>query len=165
MKPQTRNSKPETPNSKLDKAMDMCSRREYCRKEVFEKAVAWGCTPAEASQLVDVLVEQNFIDERRYTEAFVKDKLRLNKWGRVKIGYMLRRQNIDKSLITEVFSEIDETEYRQIFVAALLKKYTSIRRKDNILEVKAILFRFVTSRGLEPDIADEEISKFIIHNS
>ena len=148
--------KPETQN----KAMQLCSRREYCRKEMFDKLVSWGCTFAEASDVVEFLVEQKFVDERRYTEAFVKDKLRFNKWGRVKIAYMLRGQNIDRNMIVEVLSEIDEAEFKQILAGELQKKYKTIR--GNIFEIKGKLFRFAASRGFEAEMINEAIDKIII---
>jgi len=125
---------------------------------MFDKAVSWGCTPVEARELVDFLVSQKFVDERRYTEAFVRDKLRFNKWGRVKIAYMLRSQNIDKEIITDVLAEIDETEYQQILSNELQKKFKSIRQ-GNFFEISGKLFRFAASRGFEPEIVNEEISK------
>ena len=148
--------KPET----KEKAMQWCSRKECCRKEVFDKALSWGCTSVEARELVDFLVEQKFVDERRYTEAFVNDKLRFNKWGRVKIAYMLRGQNIERNMILEVLSEIDETEYQQILTGELQKKYRSIRR-GNAFEISGKLFRFAASRGFEPEIINGLIFKMI----
>jgi len=141
-----------------EKVMQMCSRRECCRKDIIDKAVSWGCTPAEARELVDFLVEQKFVDERRYTEVFVKDKLRFNKWGKVKITYMLRNQNIDKNIMTDILTEIDEAEYLQILTTELQKKCKTI--KDvNHYEIKRKLFRFAASRGFEPEIINEAISK------
>ena len=142
-----------------DKAMQYCSRKECCRKEVFDKAVAWGCTPAQARELVDFLVEQKFVDERRYTEAFVKDKLRFNKWGRIKIAYMLRAQNIDRNTVMDVLSEIDQTEYCRLLTDELQKKCRTVR--GNTFEVKGKLFRFAASRGFEPEITNEIISKMV----
>jgi len=142
-----------------EKAMHFCSRKECCRKEVFDKSVSWGCLPAEAQEVVDFLVEQKFVDERRYTEAFVKDKLRFNKWGRVKIAYMLRSQEIDRNTIMDVFSEIDETEYCRILSDELQKKYKTIR--GNEFEIKGKLFRFATSRGFESDMVNETIHKIM----
>jgi len=145
--------KPETKN----KAMQLCSRREYCRKEIFDKLISWDCTPTEVCEVVDFLVEQGFMDERRYTEAFAKDKIRFNKWGRVKIAYMLRTQNIDRNMTLEVLSEIDETDYRQILAGELQKKYKTLR--GNIFEIKGKLFRFAIGRGFEPDLVTEMISQ------
>jgi len=143
-----------------EKAMQWCSRREYCRKDMFDKAVSWGCTLAEAQEVVDFLVEQKFVDDRRYTEAFVKDKLRFNKWGRVKIAYMLRAQNIDRAIISDVLSEIDETEYHRILTGELQKKYKTIR--GDTFGIRGKLFRFAASRGFEPEIINEVIEKIVV---
>ncbi|MDR1154251.1 MAG: recombination regulator RecX [Bacteroidales bacterium] len=139
-----------------EKAMQRCSRREYCRRDIFEKVVSWGCTPVEAREVVDFLVEQRFVDDRRYTEAFVRDKLQFNKWGRVKIAYMLRAQNIDKVMVVEILSEIDELEYRQVLTSELQKKYRTLR--GTAFEIRGKLFRFATSRGFEPEMINEAIS-------
>ena len=140
--------------------MQWCSRKECCCKEMFDKALSWGCTSAEARELVDFLVEQKFVDERRYTEAFVKDKLRFNKWGRVKIAYMLHLQNVNKEIVMDVLSEIDEEEYQQLLTGELQKKYRTIRR-ENPFEISGKLFRFAASRGFEQEMIKEEIFKMI----
>ena len=140
--------------------MQWCSRKECCRKEMFDKAVSWGCTPAEAHELVDFLVEQKFVDERRYAEAFVKDKLRFNKWGRVKIALMLRMQKIDNNIIMDVMSGIDQTEYQQVLTGELQKKLKTIRQ-GNSFEKIGKLFRFAASRGFEPEMINEEIFKMM----
>ena len=142
-----------------EKAMRFCSRKECCRKEIYDKSVSWGCTNAEAHEIVDFLVEQKFVDEDRYTEAFVKDKLRFNKWGRVKIAYMLHSQNIDKNIILDVFSGIDETEYCRILFEELKKKYKTINGKP--IEIRKKLFCFATGRGFESDIVHNTISKIV----
>ena len=138
--------------------MQWCSRKECCCKEMLDKVVAWGSTPDEARELVDFLIEQKFVDERRYAEAFVRDKLRFNKWGRVKIAYMLRMQNIDKKMILDVLSEIDPTEYQQILSGELQKKIKTIRQ-GNSFENSVKLFRFAISKGFEPEMINEEILK------
>ena len=142
-----------------EKAMQRCSRREYCRKDMFDKAVSWGCTLAEAQKVVDFLIEQKFVDDCRYAKAFVKDKLRFNKWGRVKIAYMLRAQNIDRDIVKNILSEIDETEYNNILTGELQKKIKTI--SGNAFEVRGKLFCFATSRGFEPEMINEVIDQIV----
>ena len=144
-------------NVAKEKALQWCSRREYCRKEISDKLVSWGCSSVEACEVVDFLVEQKFIDERRYTEAFAKDKLRFNKWGRVKIAYMLRNLNVDSNMVMDVLSEIDETEYQRILTGELHKKYKTLR--GNIFEINGKLYRFAIGRGFESSIVNEIITR------
>ncbi len=143
-----------------EKAGRLCSRKEYCSKEIYEKIISWGCTPEESQTVVAFLTEQKFIDDRRYTAAFVKDKLRFNKWGRIKIMYMLRMQGIDESVVWEALSEVSEGEYEQILTTELKKKIKT-GLSGNIFEVKSKLFRFAASRGFEPDVINVILQKLI----
>lgn len=146
-----------------DKAMQWCSRRECCYRDMFDKAVSWGCTSAEAREVVDFLVEQKFVDDRRYTEAFVRDKLRFNKWGRVKIVYMLHAQGIDRTTVSDVLSRIDETEYNKILNDELHKKRRTL--SGNAYEIRGKLFRFAASRGFEPEMINKAIDNILIPRS
>jgi regulatory protein len=73
---------------------------------------------------------------------------------------MLRGQNIDRCTVMDVFSEIDETEYLLILTGELQKKCKTIRGIGDY-EKKGKLFRFAASRGFEPEIINEAISKLI----
>ena len=144
----------------LAKLKDLCSRRECCRKEVFEKALSQGCSQTEADKIVETLVEQKFVDDRRYAEAFVRDKLRFNKWGKIKIVYILRSQDIDRKIIDDILSEIDYKQYKEILRHELEKKYKS-GVQGSIYEIKGKLFRFATSKGFESYVVGEEISQLL----
>ena len=142
--------------------MQLCSRKEHSRKEILDKIVSRGCGHAQAEEIVNFLVEHKFVDDHRYTAAFVKDKMRFNKWGRVKIAYMLRMQGIENDMITDVFSETDDTEYLEILTGELQKKLKSL--KGNTYEIKGKLFRFATSRGFEADIVNQAICEIRMKN-
>ncbi len=135
----------------LSKAMQCCSRKEYNSRAMLEKIISWGCVQEDAQSIVNALIEQKFIDDRRYTEAYVKDKLHFNKWGRIKMAYMLRMQGIDETIIRTALNDLEENEYKQILGDELAKKYKTIR-SDNITETKGKLFRFAASRGFETDV-------------
>jgi regulatory protein len=143
-------------DSAKEKAMRWCSRREYFRKEMFEKIISWGCTPQDAHTVVDFLVEQRFIDDVRCAEAYVRDKLRFNGWGRIKIAYMLRMQGIDASAVHHALSGIDEHQYENLLKAELTKKHKTVRGETTVA-VKGKLFRFAAGRGFEPDVINKVI--------
>ena len=118
-----------------EKAMNLCSRREYSRKEMFEKVISWGCLPADAQTVVDFLVKHNFIDDRRYAETFVKDKFKFNKWGRIKLTYMLYKQGIGDSDIRAGISAIDEDDYINLLTNELYKKRKTIKKFYEIVSL------------------------------
>ena len=48
-----------------------------------------GASADAADSITDRLVDENFINEQRYTQAFVHDKFSLNRWGKNKIAATL----------------------------------------------------------------------------
>ena len=74
--------------------MDLCGRKEYCRSEITEKLAVRKLSPGDIDHILLALEKEKFIDEDRYAGTFTRDKLRLNRWGKVKIRYLLRQKKI-----------------------------------------------------------------------
>ena len=62
-----------------------CSIAEHSRLDVYEKMRKWGTSEEIILRILDKLETENYINEERYSCAFVKDKYRFSKWGKVKI--------------------------------------------------------------------------------
>ena len=77
-------------NTALVKAMAECSRREFCSYDIHNKLRLWGIGNTDSEKIIGILIKENFINETRYATAFVKDKFRYNKWGKVKIASNLK---------------------------------------------------------------------------
>lgn len=132
----------------LRRAAAYCSSAERCLQEVRKKIEASGL-PAEAvDRMLARLVQEKFIDERRYSRSFVNDKLRFNKWGRIKIGYELQKKKIPADIREETLSEIDEESYRRILYDLLKTKKKTTRGKDE-RDLFYKLLRFAAGRGFE----------------
>jgi regulatory protein len=135
----------------LGKAAAACSTTEYCRLDMAEKLKRWGQQPPAIERILRRLEAERFMDEERYARAFVRDKYRFAKWGRVKIAGMLRQKAIPQAVIRRALDEeIDETEYRRLLREALLAKQKSIRA-DSDYERNGKLIRFAMGRGYEPE--------------
>ena len=133
----------------LKYGMDLCARQERCRSEVLEKLEARKISPDNIEKILDSLVKEKFIDENRYANAFTRDKLKFNKWGKMKIRLMLHRKQIPEREIQHALSQIDEEFYRQILREELSKKRRTIKG-GNAFDIRGKLFRFATQRGFEP---------------
>ena len=97
------------PQKVADRLRGLCSRREYCRSDVMKKAVAaLDGDQSEAARIVDILVEERYVDDLRYASAFARDKSSISGWGRVKISHMLSAKGISRDIIKEALYEIDE---------------------------------------------------------
>ena len=104
----------------LYKLAARCSVSELCLSDVEGKLAKYDLPEEEKTRILRHLVEEKYIDDRRYAEAYVRDKYRFNKWGRMKIAQGLRMKGIDKETIATAMEAIDEAEYLD-FLRDLLK--------------------------------------------
>jgi regulatory protein len=141
-------------NEMLCRMAAYCTAAERCVSDVEKKIQAAGLPAQAAERIIDTLLKEKFIDETRFARSFVSDKLRFNNWGRIKIGYELRRRNIPPTICREALEEIDEDAYRTDLLALLQKKSKTIRGGDP-RDTYVKLLRFAAGRGFE----NEEINR------
>ena len=133
----------------LSKLQAQCSRREYCSREVYAKAVkAMEGDEDGAAEILAALVKDGFVDDSRYAAAFARDKASLAGWGPVKITHMLRAKGLPDSIIRQALAEIDASKAEE-----KLRRLLEAKRKtlegDPAWKLK--LIRFALSRGYNYD--------------
>ena len=138
----------------MNRAAALCARSEQAPGDIREKLVKWGLSPGEAGQVLARLIEQGYIDERRYARAFVNDRFRFNGWGRIKIAHQLRLKGISSDLIDEAMTVIDEEQYRERILELLRAKWRDVSNREP-RAAWAAMMRFAASRGFEAGIAGE----------
>lgn len=150
-----------TETEALSRVSAYCSTAEHCRAEIAEKLQRWGIAYDAIDRILDRLMQEKFIDEERYCRAFINDKFRFAKWGKVKIGQALQLKKIAPFVYRPYLDEIDEAEYLSILQALLATKRKSVHA-ENDYERNAKLIRFALSRGFEMkdirrciDVSDE----------
>jgi len=132
----------------LEKAQNLCAQKEKCIEDIKQKFYQWGINRNDFEPLITKLIEDKFIDEERFTKAFVKEKFRFNKWGKVKIEYALKQKNIPENFIQKGLNEIPLYEYQQVLEKELTKKLNSLKDTDEYT-IKSKLVRFAVSKGFE----------------
>ena len=137
-----------TEEDALNRMAGYCSAAEHCKAEVSEKLQKWGLPYEAVNRIIDRLVVEKFIDEERYCRAFVNDKFRFAKWGKMKIAQGLYMKKIPSDVAWRHLNEIDEEEYLAILRDLLASKRKSIHAKDDY-ELNGKLMRFAVSRGFE----------------
>jgi regulatory protein len=135
----------------LEKMQMLCSRSEKCSRDIRLKIRNYPLKEEDEDWIISRLIEDKFIDDRRYAEYFVKDKFRLNKWGRMKIRNVLKTKNIDNSIINETLENLNNVNYNEVLKDLIRQKNVKIK-DSNIFIRKGKLFRFATQRGFEPDL-------------
>lgn len=143
-----------TPEKALSRLEDLCARSEQATGEVAKKLNAWGIASADARRIIDSLVSRRYIDDRRYCQAFVKDKFRFAGWGKRKIYAALLLKRVDRNLISEALDGIDKNEYLTMLHDLVRAKAQTINGADTY-EGRTRLFRFAASRGFEPELISQ----------
>lgn len=140
----------------LHKAASYCSISEHCITEVKLKLKAWGLEDSKSDMIIDKLLTEDFINEKRYCLAFVKDKFLFNKWGKIKISYALQQKGIDNKLITQALNSIDDGKYEEMLADILKTKLKNLKWEYEY-EKMGKLFQFAQSRGFESAVIDRVI--------
>ena len=129
----------------------LCAQAEHCQQEMRDKMRRWEINETVQNRIIDRLIKERYIDDERYARAFVKDKIRYNKWGRRKVQQALWQKHIDTDIQQRVLDEIDEKEYLDILRPLLKQKRKSIRAASDY-ELNQKLARFALSRGFTFDL-------------
>lgn len=126
----------------------LCAQAEHCEQEMRDKMKRWELNETAQDHVIERLVKERYVDDARYARAFVKDKIRYNKWGRRKVQQALWQKRIDPAIQQEVLDEIDEKEYLDILRPLLKQKRRSIKAESDY-EQNQKLVRFALSRGFD----------------
>ena len=129
----------------------LCAKAEHCQQEMRDKMRRWGLDETVQNRIIDRLIKERYVDDERYARAFVKDKIRYNKWGRRKVQQALWMKRIDADIQQQVLDEIDEKEYLDVLRPLLKQKRKSIKAESDY-ELNQKLLRFALSRGFGFDI-------------
>ena len=129
----------------------LCAQAEHCQWEMLEKMRRWEVPEEAQTRVMQRLVKERYVDDERYARAFVKDKIRYNKWGRRKVDQALWQKHIDEDIRKRVLDEVDDEEYLGV-LRPLLKQKRKSTKANSDYELNQKLMRFAMGRGFTFDI-------------
>jgi regulatory protein len=145
----------------LQKAMRVCSGREYCISDIKALLERWGAADEETKErVIEKLKTEKFIDEHRYSRAFVLDHFRHDHWGRIKISMALKQKRVDPAALASGLEAIEEEEYNELLKRLLTDQKKRIKAK-NRLDLKGKLLRYALAKGFESSMVYEAINEII----
>jgi regulatory protein len=142
----------------LGKARSYCAYRERCLSEVKDKLRDWGAGERAREKILEMLVNENYVDEARFARIFAGSKFRNNRWGKTKITYELRMRGIGDALIASALEEIGEEDSEQALIDLLKKKSKEIREPDPFRK-KQKLIAFAVRKGFTFDQARQAANR------
>ncbi|WPP53508.1 regulatory protein RecX [Catalinimonas niigatensis] len=133
------------------KAAKYCAYQERTQQEVRDKLYQYGLYSDAVEEVLTELITEGFVNEERYAYAFCRGKFNQNKWGRIKIGMMLRQKGLSNYCIQSGLKQISEEEYQQQLSELIRKKWASLEGEDDYSR-KHKTVRYLMGKGYEPDL-------------
>lgn len=135
----------------LQRLSALCASAEHCEYEMTEKMRKWEVEESDCERIMEYLRKAKFVDDERYARAFVKDKIKYNKWGRRKVEQGLWAKHIAEDIRQRVLDEVDESQYKSVLTDLLKSKRRSIKAANDY-EMNRKLIKFALSRGFDYSI-------------
>ena len=146
------------------RAFRYLGRRQHCASELRIKLKQKGYETELINQVLDVLKQKNFLDDTKFAEMFVEEKMKLKLWGEQKLRSELVKRGIKSEIITDVLAnKISEEDKLNNAMIIASKKYDTLRDRNVDKDViKRKLFTFLNSRGYNYDLIKEVYDELII---
>jgi regulatory protein len=90
--------------------MRLAARSEKSSGDALRLMQSWGVEPSARQGVLQKLIDNKFIDDHRYAEAFVRDKMRFSGWGAFKLRAALRNKGISADIIEEVLHSLNSSD-------------------------------------------------------
>lgn len=154
------NNKTYTVDEALVKLQNYCAYQERSHQEVEQKLKGMNMIPEAREYIIVELIQNNFLNEERFSKAFVRGKFRYKKWGRRRLTLELKKRNVSARNINQALLEISEDEYFEVFNELAEKRCHSIS-ETNKLKKKKKLVDYLLYRGWESHLVYEKANDLI----
>lgn len=143
-----------------DRIAAYCAYQERCISEVRTKLEELGLDPSQMDPMVGKLIEEGFLNEERYAEAFVRGRFSVKKWGKIRIRQELKMREIPEDTIVRALKLIDGDDYLSV-LRYLAERKLKLTEDANPLKRKAKVQRFLLFRGFENDLIRDVVEQLM----
>ena len=108
--------------------------------------------PEAIDLVVHHLLQNNYLNETRFAQAFARGKFRMKKWGKNRIVRELKFRDMSKYNITLALKEIPEKEYHATFHELAEKRWEQLAMENNFQKKKKKFMDYLLYRGWESNL-------------
>lgn len=137
-----------------DKVIKMISIKRRSLKEIKEYLEKNHASSKNMDKIINLIIENNLIDDNRYIEAYINDKINLSNEGPLKIKRDLEAQGIDEKLINSYIDDIDHNIVLEKLSRLINKKIASNKKDSVYILRQKILNEFLNKGYDKEDILD-----------
>jgi regulatory protein len=142
------------------KAEYYCAYQERSQQEVRDKLYEWGLWPQAVENTISGLIEDNFLNEERFANAYALGKFRQKGWGKAKIKQGLKFKRVPEVLIKKALQGISGEEYLLMLQKVLIKKAKLVTEKDRFKR-NYKLKQYALGRGYESDLIADVLKELV----
>ena len=144
---------------KKKKIEHYCAYQERCHLEVTNKLNKLGVFGDELDEYICYLIDENFLSETRFCEAYVRGKFNNNNWGKVKLSRELKLRNISDWNISNALNQIKSEDYNKK-LRKLCEKLVEISDKPEF-ELRNKVVKNLSYKGWEIDLIIKTLNQLI----
>ena len=97
-------------------------------------------------EVIDKLIDYKYLDDDRFTKAFIKDKLNFTNWGDYKIKNELKRLGVNEEIIYNNMTSIDDNIYYER-INKIIDKDISTNKKYGGIKLKNKIYNHLLTLG------------------
>ena len=139
-----------------------CAYQDRCLFEVQNKLQSWNIDFSVQEKIIEKLILNRFLDEKRFVDSFISGKVRIKRWGRIKIKHHLFQKRVDKKLIEQGLKTIDLEIYWDNLIALATRKSSEIKPSEDPWKAKQKIMMYLASKGYEQDLIFEAVKEVIL---
>ena len=132
----------------IEKAERYCATQERCIQDVIKKCYDWKFGKEEHALVIEALLKNDYINEKRFAFAYVRSKFNFKGKGKNKIKFDLQSKRIDQEIIQEAMLQIVEEDYEEKLLKLAQQKIRTLKKED-FHKQKAKLIQFLMQKGYE----------------
>lgn len=141
-------------------ALKIIERTYKTEKQIFDKLAQKEYDEKIINKTIDFLKEYKFIDDEKYTEAYIKDKLKSQ--GKNRIKYALINRGISEALIKEKLSTLDKDIEENTALKLAEKKYkVLIKNESDTRKIYKKLGDYLVRNGYDLDVVQNILSSIV----
>ena len=147
-------------NSIKKKVEFYCAYQERCRMEIIQKLKKLKIYGDSIEEYIVHLINNDFLNEKRFAESYVRGKFNNNDWGKIRIVRELESRNISQVNIENALTEINHEDYLKK-VRVLSKKIINENNDKTKEKIKEKIYSRLEYKGWEKELIYEEINNLI----
>lgn len=145
----------------LARLQSYCSYQDRCHIEVEKKLREMRMIPQACEIIISKLIDDNFLNETRFSQSYARGKFRFKHWGKQRIVQELKRRQISEYNIKIALKEIEEKDYFDSFYKLADKRLKQLETETNIDSKKRKFISYLQYRGWESQLIFEKWNDYL----